>query len=244
MCAERQRGGAAGHVLLHVEHAGVGLDVEPAGIEADALADQRDLRIAVLAPGDVDQPRRARRTGADRVNQRELLGQRVAAGDVDRRAMLLGERAGGLFQFGRPHVVGRRVDEIARQRHAFDDAGEIVAVDAVGQHQPHVARFRLAVAGELIGAEREGERGEPRVMRRIGEAVGARRQQAGQLPRPEQVFHRLVGVFQAEQNAGQFAVRRRHGEIASGLGLDIRRRARMSARGRRPSRSRCRNWRR
>ena len=83
--------------------------------------------------------RGARRAGADRGDQRELLGERVASGDFHGCAMLLGERAGGVFQLGRAHVVGRRVDEIARQRHAFDDAGEVVAVDAVRHHQPHIA---------------------------------------------------------------------------------------------------------
>ena len=216
---QRQGGGAAGHVLLHVEHAGVVLDVEPAGVEAHALADQRDLRVAVLAPGDVDQPGAARRAGADRGDQRELLGERVASGDFHGCAMLLGERAGGVLQLGRAHVVGRRVDEIARQRHAFQDAAEILSVHTLRDHQPYVAHLRLAVAGESIGAEREGQRRQPRVMRRVGETVSARRQQGGQLPGPEQVFHRLVGVFQAEQHAGQFAVRRRHREIAPGLGL-------------------------
>ena len=71
----------------------------------------------------------------------KFFRQRVAGGDVDLGAMLLGERARGVFQFGRAHVVRRRVDEIARQRHALDDAGEVLAVDAVGHHQPHVARL-------------------------------------------------------------------------------------------------------
>ncbi len=133
--SERERGRRPAHVLLHIEHAGVVLDVETAGVEADALADQRDLRIAVLAPGQIDQPRRARGAGADRMHQREILRERIAAGDLNLCAVLLGQCAGGVFQFGRSHIVGRRVDEIARQRHAFDDAGEIVAVDAV-RHRP------------------------------------------------------------------------------------------------------------
>ena len=36
--------------------------------------------------------------------------------------MLLGELARGVFELRRAHVVRRRVDEIARQRDAFDDA--------------------------------------------------------------------------------------------------------------------------
>ena len=40
----------AAHVLLHVEHAGRGLEIEAAGVEAHALADQRHLGIARPCP--------------------------------------------------------------------------------------------------------------------------------------------------------------------------------------------------
>ena len=40
----RERHRAAGHVGVHVEHASVGLEVHAAGVEQDALADQRDIR--------------------------------------------------------------------------------------------------------------------------------------------------------------------------------------------------------
>ena len=64
----------AAHVLLHQQHAADGLEVEPAGVEAHALADQRHLGCAGLAPVQIDQPRRARSRGAaDRVDQREVL---------------------------------------------------------------------------------------------------------------------------------------------------------------------------
>ena len=69
-----------------------------------------------------------------------------------------GKRTRGGFELGRAHVVGRRVDEIARERHAFGDAREVVAIDAVGQHEPHVLVLRLAVAREAVRAEREGQR--------------------------------------------------------------------------------------
>ena len=42
----------------------------------------------------------------------------------------VGERARGFLQLGRPEIVGRRVDEVAGERHALDDAREVVAVDA------------------------------------------------------------------------------------------------------------------
>jgi hypothetical protein len=58
----------AAHVLLHDQHRAIGLDVEPAGIEAHALADQRDLRMySRIAPGEIDQARaRAARRGRPR----------------------------------------------------------------------------------------------------------------------------------------------------------------------------------
>ena len=56
---EGERVGGAAHVLLHQPHAARRLEVEPAAVEADALADDRDPRIAGLAPFELDQPRRA-----------------------------------------------------------------------------------------------------------------------------------------------------------------------------------------
>ena len=75
------------------------------------------------------------------------FGQRVAACDVEFGAVLCGELARGLFQFVRPHVVRRRVDEIAAKRHALDDAAEVLAVDAVRHHQPHIARLAPCGSG-------------------------------------------------------------------------------------------------
>ena len=93
----------------------------------------------------------------------------------------------GLRQFRRAHVVRRRVDEVARQRGRFRHPHDIGDVDAVGRHQPDVRRIGLAIAAEAVAAEREGERGEPRIVRRVGEAIDARRQQARQRAGPEQV---------------------------------------------------------
>ena len=47
--------GAAAHILFHEQHAVGWLDIEPARIEADALADQGDERIFWVAPFDLDQ---------------------------------------------------------------------------------------------------------------------------------------------------------------------------------------------
>ena len=76
MCAERQRGGGAAHVLLHEQHAARRLDIETAGVEADALADERHQRRALAPPRQVDEARRARAGAADRMDHREILPSR------------------------------------------------------------------------------------------------------------------------------------------------------------------------
>ena len=73
--------------------------------------------------------------------------------------MTLRERARGIFELGRAHVVGGRVDEVAREQDAFGNAGEVGAVDA-GQFEPQLFVV-LAIAREAIGPEREGERRKP-----------------------------------------------------------------------------------
>src|SRR3546814_5542081 len=71
----------AAHVLLHQQHAARRFDVEPARIEAHALADDRDHRIARLAPGKLDHARRmfARGGAANCVNHRIFAFQHIAS---------------------------------------------------------------------------------------------------------------------------------------------------------------------
>ena len=57
---EPQDIGGAAHVLLHQQHAGGRLDVEAAGIETHALADQRHLWRARRPPGKIDEARSPR----------------------------------------------------------------------------------------------------------------------------------------------------------------------------------------
>ena len=78
----------------------------------------------------------------------------------------------------------------------------------------------FAVAGEAVGAEREGERRELRIVRGIGEAIGAGRQQAGQRPGRERVLVGGPGGFEREQDAGQAALRRGQEKVTAGLGFE------------------------
>ena len=124
----------------------------------------------------------------------------------------------GLRQLFRPHVVGRRVDEVAREAGRFRHPRDVGGIDAVRRHQPDVGPFCLAVAAEAVAAEREGERGEARVMRRVGEAIDAGRQQAGQGAGPERVARFAGLVLEAEQHLRDRAVGRGQRQALAGLG--------------------------
>ena len=109
-----QRVRGAAHVLLHVAHAVGRLDVQAAGVEAHALADQGDMRQSARAPTQCDQARCPVRSAADRVDGGEIPCQQFVAGDhFDLRAMLPGDLARHRFQLLRAHVFGRRVDQVA-----------------------------------------------------------------------------------------------------------------------------------
>ena len=100
------------------------------------------------------------------------------------------------------HVVGRRVDEIARQPHPFDNEIEFFAVDALRQIELDVAGFGFPVACELVSTERHRERREPGIVRLIGEAIGAIRQHLREASR-QKAIGQTVGVLEPEQNAAK-----------------------------------------
>src|SRR5262249_35417177 len=88
---------------------------------------------------------------ADRVYERKIRLEEVIADDrAHLGAVALRQRARRRFELGRPQIVRRRVDEIARKRDAVDDAGEIFAVDVAGQLELHLFPVLLAGAGEAV----------------------------------------------------------------------------------------------
>ncbi len=119
----------------------------------------------------------------------KLLLEQIVADDGVHLAPWRGrERARGVFELGRAHVVGRRVDEVAGKADALRDAGQVVAIDVARQLEPDVLGVLLAVAREAVGAEREGERRE--LANRAGRWRSGRLpagSELGQRPRPEQV---------------------------------------------------------
>ena len=157
----------------------------------------------------------------DRMDQRKVLGEEVVADDRARTLApcCVGERAGGLLQLGRPEIVGRRVDEVAGEPHPLDHAGEVVAVEIARNLEPDLLLLRLAVAAEAIGPEREGERRQPLVMRRIGEAVGPGGSSPGRRPGRNGSRNGLSRSLEAEQHAGQ-ACGSRQQQVSPRLGLE------------------------
>ncbi len=129
-----------------------------------------------------------------------------------------GELARGLFELRRPQVVRRRVDEIARQRHAFDDALQLVAVEALRQIEIDLARFGLAVTREAVEAERERERRKPRIVRLVGEAIDAVGQKLRQAAGKERILG-FAGAFKPEQHAAEAAFSRQQ-QMPAGLRLE------------------------
>ena len=120
-----EAGDASGarHVALHVLHAGGALDRDAAGVEAHALADESDRRLAGLAAVPAHHHDAALACGAladaeQRVHA-ELL-HRLEVEHFDRDAgFFQRQRAAG--EFFRIEHVGGFVHEVARQQHAAGD---------------------------------------------------------------------------------------------------------------------------
>src|SRR3546814_14050103 len=72
-------GGAAAHVVLHLLDAALGLEIDAAGVEGDALADQRErLGIAAAIPAPHHQVRTGGRSARDRERKGLLEGKRCS----------------------------------------------------------------------------------------------------------------------------------------------------------------------
>ena len=77
--------------------------------------------------------------------------------------MPFSERARRLLEFHRPHLIGRRVDQIAREKHTFRNARDQVSILAIGHNQPRLflGSFpgTLPVAVETVCSNRPGIEG-------------------------------------------------------------------------------------
>ena len=149
----------------------------------------------------------------------KLVADHTAAlGAITRRQLL-----GGLLQLLRAHVIGGGVDQIARQRGRGDNAIDLGLVEPDRRHQPHRGRLvlALAIAAKFVAAERERQRRQPQIVRRIGKAIVAGRQQFWQLPGPKRIGSLGTGLIEPEQHLSDAAPRRGQGQKLAGLALII-----------------------
>ena len=91
--------GRAAHVFFHERHAGAGLDVETAAVEAHALAHQgqaRKIFAAARAPAQLDQPGRFTAGPAHGMDGREIRREKILSHPFAVAGLVaLGEAAGG-----------------------------------------------------------------------------------------------------------------------------------------------------
>ena len=163
---EAHGGGRPAHVLLHQPHGGGRLDVEPAGVEADALADQRHLRRVLAAPDEVEEPRRLGGGGANRLDHRQVrrLERRRPARHRDLRPVPRAERHEGGLERLRPHVAGGGVDQVLRQRRRRGDPCEPRAVHPFRADELDLGR--LGLPGSARSGSRRGASPAPPARRR------------------------------------------------------------------------------
>ena len=157
---QAEHGGGAAHVFLHQHHAVGGLEIEAAAVEPHPLADQGDLGRGLVAPMEIDQPGGLRRGAADRMDQGiARRQQRLADGHRAGAAMALGEIGGHRGERLGPHILGRRVDQVAGQGDGRRQEFDPLAVASLGPHQAGERFAGLAVAGEAITAQRPAQGG-------------------------------------------------------------------------------------
>ena len=199
----------AAHVLLHVAHAVGWFDVQAAGVETHALADDHHVRMRGVAPVQFDQPRGAVRGAAHGVDGGEVARQQIIAGHhLDLGAVRGGQVTGGGFQVLRTHVLAGRVDPVAHPRAGLQQVQGLgielrqlqlrrcawrglVALEAVAAQAPAQLQRGQCFAGQLPGrhpgARRQGQ-GCVRIAARI-QAVADATHRPGDARRTRQQGH-------------------------------------------------------
>ncbi len=118
------------------------------------VSKQTPLRRASLAggpscPSAFKQPRRFCAGAADRVDEREVLGQQGFARNHRYVGLVMGgQRPECGFQRLRSHIVVGRVDQVARQEHAGEAAADIGRIRIGRNEQRRRVRLRGFVALE------------------------------------------------------------------------------------------------
>ncbi len=135
--------------------------------------------------------------------------------------VVLGQAAEGGFQLFRPHVVGRRVDQVAGQ----EDAGKLTLDVRAHRHRAGssasaAAAFSRLVAVEAIAAEAEAEREAVCRQRRRFDMPVAGRQRARKLAGDVGLLGRIGA--EAEQRAAEMAFLSRNEQQRAAFGLVAR----------------------
>ncbi len=137
------------------------------------------------------------------MNHRKVLGeQRVARHHGHDCLVRPGQFSHRLLQRVRSHIVGRRVDQVTRQKDADDDSLDRACVRPVRQRETHGLAGLLSVPGEDIAAEHQAERRQLRRGGRLGEMPVAFRQRPGEIARQQRS---LLAVTQPEKGAADAA---------------------------------------
>ena len=151
---QRQRMRCAAHIFLHQRHAAARLDVQPAAIEGDALADDGDNRMRGIAPRGFDQARCLGGGAANGVDGGEILIDQRFAGGHPHLGLAAQRVDHCLGQFGRAQIAGRRVDQIAHQRHGFGLTGRRRnRAQAGGGQHARTLGFQAAVTAKAMLGE-------------------------------------------------------------------------------------------
>ncbi len=126
-----------------------------------------------IAPVEVNEARGLGAGAADGVDHGEVGAEEIIAhGDRDVHAVATGEVAHSGFQRIGPQVIGRGVDEIARQNGGLDLPLHLIGIGALGQGQ-NGARLGIAIAVEPIGTKLEADGGQGGIADLAGKAIGS-----------------------------------------------------------------------
>ena len=119
---------------------------------------------------------------ADSMNHRKVLREQVFAADRrDVGTVPYGEKARRLFEFVRPEIGGRRVDQIAGELDRFDAADHAVPIHTFRHHETaHACAIAAPVSHKLVSPEPPGDRCEFSGFGSTREMVGALRKASGE----------------------------------------------------------------
>src|SRR5690606_28259092 len=130
-------------------------------------------------PGEIDKAWRARARPADGVDEREvLLDEIIADHGFDGRIVPSAERTNGEFQLRRPHVVCRRVDQVAAEPYALDGSHGLLRISRLGEDEHRAFATTIGLVSAVsVGAETPCDDRHGRIAGGgTTETVGARRE--------------------------------------------------------------------